>query len=91
MMRIARIKLWKCRKEYRIYREEKAEKARKKARRKKKMAETKVAQESHGTVMQPSPTDDNDVIGKTKIVYLEDPEVARKKPTRSEPLVKEPP
>lgn len=26
MMRIARIKLWKCRKEYRIYREEKAEK-----------------------------------------------------------------
>ena len=55
MMRIARIKLWKCRKEYRIYREEKA-----------------------------------DVIGKTKIVYLEDPEVARKTPTRSEPLVKEP-
>ena len=90
MMRIARIKLWKCRKEYRIYREEKAEKARKKARRKKKMAETKVAQESYGTVMQPSPTDDNDVIGKTKIVYLEDPEVARKTPTRSEPLVKEP-
>ena len=87
MMRIARIKLWKCRKEYRIYREEKAEKARKKARRKKKMAETKVAQESYGTVMQPSPTDDN---GKTKIVYLEDPEVARKTPTRSEPLVKEP-
>ena len=29
MMRIARIKLWKYRKEYRIYREKKAEKARK--------------------------------------------------------------
>ena len=90
MMRIARIKLWKCRKEYRIYREKKAEKARKKARRKKKVTETKVAQESHGTVARSSPADDNDVIGKTKIVYLEDPEVARKTPTRSEPLVKEP-
>lgn len=36
MMRIARIKLWKYRKEYRIYKEKKAEKAREKARRKKK-------------------------------------------------------
>ena len=33
---------------------------------------------------------DDDVIGKTKIVYLEDPEVARKTPTRSEPMKKEP-
>lgn len=82
MMRIARIKLWKRRKEYRIYRE--------KNRRKKKVTETKVAQENPETVAQSSPADDNDVIGKTKIVYLEDPEVARKKPTRSEPLVKEP-
>ena len=36
------------------------------------------------------PAADDDVIGKTKIVYLEDPEVARKTPTRSEPLKKEP-
>ena len=90
MMRIARIKLWKRRKEYRIYREKKVEKAREKNRRKKKVTETKVAQENPETVAQSSPADDNDVIGKTKIVYLEDPEVARKKPTRSEPLVKEP-
>lgn len=82
MMRIACIKLWKRRKEYRIYRAKK--------RRKKKVTETKVAQENPETVAQSSPADDNDVIGKTKIVYLEDPEVARKKPTRSEPLVKEP-
>lgn len=82
MMRIARIKLWKRRKEYRIYRAKK--------RRKKKVTETKVAQENPETVAQSSPADDNDVIGKTKIVYLEDPEVARKKTTRSEPLVKEP-
>lgn len=34
--------------------------------------------------------DEDDVIGKTNIVYLEDPEVARKTPTRSEPLTKEP-
>lgn len=89
MMRIARIKLWKRRKEYRIYREKKVEKTREKNRRKKKVTETKVAQENPETVAQSSPADDNDVIGKTKIVYLEDPEVARKKPTRSEPLVKE--
>ena len=36
-----------------------------------------------------SPAGD-DVIGKTKIVYLEDPEVARKTPIRSEPMKKEP-
>lgn len=34
------------------------------------------------------PAIEDDVIGKTKIVYLEDPEVARKTPTRSEPLKK---
>lgn len=78
MMRIARIKLWKYRKEYRIYREKKAEKARKKARRKKNVPETKVVQEKPVTVERPSQVDDNDVIGKTRIVYLEDPDVARK-------------
>ena len=87
MMRIVRIKLWRCRKEYR---EKKIEKVRKRTRRKKKIAETKVAQEVPRTVAQSSPTGDNDVIGKTKIVYLEDPEAARKIPTRSEPLIKEP-
>lgn len=30
--------------------------------------------------------DDNEVIGKTNIVYLEDPEIDSKVPTRSEPL-----
>lgn len=35
-------------------------------------------------------TNTPDVIGKTKIVYLEDPEVVRKTPTRSEPMKKEP-
>ena len=40
---------------------------------------------------QPNPLDEyNEVIGKTKIVYLEDPDVARKTPTRSEPMKKEP-
>ena len=43
------------------------------------------------TETQPNPLDEyNEVIGKTKIVYLEDPEVARKTPTRSEPMKKEP-
>ena len=85
-MRIVRIRLWKYRKEYR---EKRSKNASKKARRKKAVAEAKVSQEIPETMARSS-SDDNDVIGKTKIVYLEDPEVARKKPTRSEPLIKEP-
>ncbi len=38
-------------------------------------------------ILQPK-VDEDDVIGKTNIVYLEDPEVARKTPVRSEPLEK---
>lgn len=60
--------------------------------RKKRMAEKarKTRQEKKAGIPQNPPVDDNDVIGKTKIVYLEDPEVARKTPTRSELLKKEP-
>lgn len=68
MMRIARIKLWKYRMECR---KKKAESARKKARRKKSSVATKVVQEIPGTMTGSSPSEDNDVIGKTKIVYLE--------------------
>lgn len=49
-----------------------------KARRKKSSVATKVVQEIPGTMTGSSPSEDNDVIGKTKIVYLEDPETARK-------------
>lgn len=88
LMRIARIKLWKYRKERM---EQKARNAYKKAKRKKPAAKTGMPQhKSETTVLPIPPTADNDVIGKTKIVYLEDPEVARKTPTRSEPLEKEP-
>lgn len=88
LMRIARIKLWKYRKERM---EQKARNACKKAKRKKQAAKTGMPQHKSGTTALPiPPTADNDVIGKTKIVYLEDPEVARKTPTRSEPLEKEP-
>ncbi len=38
-------------------------------------------------ILQPK-VDEDDVIGKTNIIYLEDPEVARKTPVRSEPLEK---
>lgn len=37
-----------------------------------------------------SSSDDDDVIGKTKVIYLEDPKVARMTPTRSEPMEKIP-
>mgnify|MGYP001776198525 CR=1 FL=1 len=94
-MRIARVRLWKFRKKRMA---EKAWKTRYKARLKKadeRMANAEsesreIRQEKKTEIPQGSPVDDNDVIGKTKIVYLEDPEVARKTPTRSEPLKKEP-
>ena len=94
-MRMARIRLWKSRKKRMV---EKARKARYRARLDK--AEAWIAQAENDilkvwhekkTETQPNPLDEyNEVIGKTKIVYLEDPEVARKTPTRSEPMKKEP-
>lgn len=88
LMRIARIRLWKHRKKRM---EQKVRNARKKAKRKKPAAKTDTPQNNPGTTASLTlPDVDNDVIGKTKIVYLEEPEVARKTPTRSEPLKKEP-
>lgn len=93
--RIARVRLWKYRKRRMI---ERARKARYRARLDKAdawiaEAEKKTMKAGHEkkTGMPPgAPNEDNEVIGKTKIVYLEDPEVARKTPTRSEPLEKGP-
>ena len=94
-MRIARIRLWKLRKKRMV---EKARKARYRARLDKAeawiaQAEKDILKVGHEekTETQPNPLDEyNEVIGKTKIVYLEDPDVARKTPTRSEPMKKEP-
>ena len=94
-MRMARIRLWKSRKKRMV---EKARKARYRARLDKAeawiaQAENDILKVGHEkkTETQPNPMDEyNEVIGKTKIVYLEDPEVARKTPTRSEPMKKEP-
>jgi hypothetical protein len=77
---------------------EKARKARYRARLDKAeawiaQAENDILKVGHekNTETQPNPLNEyNEVIGKTKIVYLEDPEVARKTPTRSEPMKKEP-
>lgn len=85
LMRIVRIRLWKHRKE-RTRR--KARNTRKKAIRGKSVTETATPQDKpKATALSPA---GDDVIGKTKIVYLEDPEVARKTPIRSEPMKKEP-
>lgn len=88
LMRIARIRFWKYRKKRM---EQKARNARKKAGRKKPTIK-KGTQKNEPETKEPVslPAIEDDVIGKTKIVYLEDPEVARKTPTRSEPLKKEP-
>ena len=85
LMRIVRIRLWKHRKE-RTRR--KARNARKKAIRGNSVTATATPQDTpKATALSPA---GDDVIGKTKIVYLEDPEVARKTPIRSEPMKKEP-
>ena len=87
-MRIVRIRLWKYRKKRT---EQKIRNARKKAMSKKPVVKTDMPQnKSAATASSIPPAADDDVIGKTKIVYLENPEVARKTPTRSEPLEKEP-
>lgn len=88
LMSIVRIKLWKYRKKRM---KQKARNANKKAKRKKLVAKTDTPHNKpEVTASSIPPAADDDVIGKTKIVYLEDPEVARKTPTRSEPLKKEP-
>lgn len=88
-MRIVRIWLWKYRKKRMA---EKARNAGRKTRHSKKQFREPLPDTvGQGTEMEASsPANGDDVIGKTKIVYLEDPEVARKTPTRSEPLKKEP-
>lgn len=81
LMRIVRINLWKYRKSRS---EQKARDANKKAKRRKKTdAQNRQTAQPYSSVTE-------DVIGKTKIVYLEDPEVAKKTPTHSEPMEKEP-
>lgn len=83
LMRIVRIRLWKYRKKRM---EQKARNARKKAGRKKPVAKPDTPPNDLSAISYAT----DDVIGKTKIVYLEDPEVVRKTPTRSEPMKKEP-
>lgn len=94
-MRIARVRLWKYRKKRMA---ERARKARYRARldkaeewiAKAERENVEIRHEKKTEILPGPPTGDNEVIGKTKIVYLEDPEVARKTPTRFEPLKKEP-
>lgn len=81
LMRIVHINLWKYRKKHS---EQKARDANKKARRRKK------TDAQNRQTAQPSSAVTEDVIGKTKIIYLEDPDMAGKTPTRSEPMEKEP-
>lgn len=86
MMRIARIKLWKYRMECR----KRKLKVPAKGKAQEIVSGNKSGTRNSRTMTGSSPSEDNDVIGKTKIVYLEDPETARKTPTRSEPMEKEP-
>ena len=85
LMRIARVRVWR----YRRQRKEEAERrARRKARRRK--PETDKSKGKTEMTVPSSSSDDDDVIGKTKVIYLEDPKVARMTPTRSEPMEKIP-
>ena len=80
-----RVRVWR----YRRQRKEEAERrARRKARRRK--PETDKSKGKTEMTVPSSSSDDDDVIGKTKVIYLEDPKVARMTPTRSEPMEKIP-
>ena len=80
LMRIARVRVWR-------YRRQRKEEAERLARRK---AETDKSKGKTETTVPSSSSDDDDVIGKTKVIYLEDPKVSRMTPTRSEPMEKIP-
>ena len=85
VIRIVRVRLWK-------YHKQRIEQAERRARRKAKYKKpgTGTAKEKSETAIPSSPSEDDDVIGKTKIVYLEDPKTAIQIPTRSEPMEKVP-
>ena len=80
-------RLWKHR---RKHMEQTERNASGKTRRKKPEARTDVSREKPGPDLPPSSPADNDVIGKTKIVYLEDPNAMKAVPVRSEPMEKVP-
>ena len=87
LMRIVRIRLWKCR---RKRMEQAGRNACGKSRHKMPEAGTGIPQgKPEADTPSSSPADD-DVIGKTKIVYLEDPNTMKAVPVRSEPMEKVP-
>lgn len=89
-LRIVRVRSWKLHRKYL--------KKKKDARRKPETQTTsedmvpvgKHIHENSAVSETASPVSDDDVIGKTKIVYLEDPDIRKKVPVCSEPLEKIP-
>ena len=87
LMRIVRIRLWKCR---RKRMEQAGRNACGKSRHKIPETGTGISRgKPEADTPSSSPADD-DVIGKTKIVYLEDPNTKKAVPVRSEPMEKVP-
>ena len=87
LMRIVRIRLWKRR---RKHIGQAGRSACGKTRRKKPETRTDVSREKPEPDTPSSSPADDDVIGKTKIVYLEDPNAMKAVPVRSEPMEKVP-
>ena len=87
LMRIVRIRLWKRRRKH-IGQAERN--ACGKARHKIPEAGTGISREKPEPDTPSSSPADDDVIGKTKIVYLEDPNAMKAVPVRSEPMEKVP-
>lgn len=87
LMRVVRIRLWKHRRKHTGQAERNTCG---KTRRKKPEARADVSREKPGPDLPPSSPADDDVIGKTKIVYLEDPNAMKAVPVRSEPMEKVP-
>ena len=87
LMRIVRIRLWKCR---RKRMEQVGRNACGKGRHKIPEAGTGISRGKSRLDMPTSFSSDDDVIGKTNVVYLEDPSTVKPVPVRSEPMEKVP-
>lgn len=89
-LRIVRVRLWKLRRKYLTKKKDVWRKPETQTTSEDTVPIGKHIHENSAVSETASPVSDDDVIGKTKIVYLEDPDIRKKVPVRSEPLEKIP-
>ena len=89
-LRIVRVRLWKLRRKYLTKKKDVWRKPETQTTSEDTVPIGKHIHKNSAVSETTSLVSDDDVIGKTKIVYLEDPDIRKKAPVRSEPLEKIP-